>query len=491
MKYQFLFSFLLLGFAANAVPLCDDLAKFACAPGRYDDGTGVVKSESEVREQLRTFADNTRASLHDDVLHMIRQPSSEFFRDNALSVFGLKDSPTCQRVSADASLPSACEDNLVEGLVELLQQQTMGSLVGNNGINRKGNTTDLQYVLRDQNFVKLYNRIQSRADNELIDHQLVNKIRDQIFPEVKALIMERIGELKIPDDKKRFMISKINGIQFQGVDCTAIADDDETHIDVLLESNAFYSPSSNTFRFCNGYVLQSTSVFQIVTSIAHELTHSLDPCNINRGPQDVGFHYTNSDDLKKSEAENPFSNVVQCLRSPDSIHAVNLLIEYPKLASELAPKPTAGSEPAPPLKPSLCSYDQITESFPDWMAGEVLPRYIERHYQLTQEQYQTGYGNTRRLICGDQKTNPNHPDPHPLIKDRINRIFLPNPHIRAQLGCTAPPTAKYCSSEKTGDPAAEGTTGAPTDLNKSGSPSPSDSSPPSVPNSNGSSGGIK
>ena len=65
-KAVFVFSFVLSSLAiADVSPLCNDLARFACAPGSYKDGTGEIKSESEISKFMSSYADKSRADLHD------------------------------------------------------------------------------------------------------------------------------------------------------------------------------------------------------------------------------------------------------------------------------------------------------------------------------------------------------------------------------------------------------------------------------------------
>lgn len=103
--------------------------------------------------------------------------------------------------------------------------------------------------------------------------------------------------------------------------------------------------------------------------------------------------------------------------------------------------------PRPEMNANFCGKDQITEAFPDWMAAEVVPGYIQSNYRLTQEQYRTGYGNYFRLGCRESSDQVRERE-HPESKDRINRILLPNPQVRSQMGCHTSSQATYCDSKK-------------------------------------------
>lgn len=499
MKFYLVFSALFsLSSLGAADQICDDLAKFSCAPGTYDDGTGVVRSEAEVQERLRTFMASASADLRAEVTDLIRNPDSQYFRQNSMAALGLAGSPGCVPES-NGRISSSCEENLIVGLTDLIQRNSLGSLISSGENMRGGNAEELNFVMSDENYQRLVKRLNQRADRELIDQEMVGRIRERIFPDMKAAILARIRQLNVSEEQKNFMIMKISAVQFAGTDCTALNDKNETHLDQLLTPNAYYSPSRNTFSFCNGYLLQSTSVFSIAKTIVHELTHSIDPCQLGRGPaaQSV-VAYSNPRDLRHSEIQYPFTNVIQCLRGESSINARNFDYEnqrlaqlqwdqmeaqrqaqlkmqqqaattipaaavatpqgsvsggiqgpYPYLVNGMGGPIGAGMPfpPRPEMTADFCGKDQITEAFPDWMAAEVVPGYVQANYRLTQDQYRNGYGNYFRLGCRERSAEVLQRD-HPESKDRINRILLANPRVRSQMGCNSPSPATYCDNNK-------------------------------------------
>jgi len=100
---------------------------------------------------------------------------------------------------------------------------------------------------------------------------------------------------------------------------------------------------------------------------------------------------------------------------------------------------------------SCTATEQLGEAVPDWLAAEVLPRYMSAHHKLTPEQYRAGYSNAWSWNCeknykGDQR--------HPATETRTNAILAANPEVRKQMDC-APDTSKfrYCSGTAD-DPAA-------------------------------------
>ncbi len=469
---------------ADVSPLCNDLARFACAPGSYKDGTGEIKSESEISRFMASYAEKSRAVLHDRFQKLLSSPDSSYFKDVAIAGLGLKNSPQCASSSADDI--SACRENLIDGLTTIAQKQALGPLMPRTGLERAGNLKDLNYIIQNNSYQKVIQELNDQVQKDLGNPEMTKKIQDKVFPKVKELIIARLKQLSIPDEQRKLMINKVSSISFEGTTCEELGGrggrgrSNGEVVSSLLVPNAFYDPQRNIFKLCSGYLLQSTSEFQIATTIAHELSHSIDPCNVAQGPADMGFKYSTQTDLKKMESEYPIKNVIQCLRDKRSIGARNFSsgdqeMDDPSSCPGCSTNPRrsgmmkspygmpssggigsyngGGDMPAnqQPKKVSFCDGDQIGESFSDWMAVEVLPTYMEQNYKLTTDQYRNGYANARRLICkvdqeGEDQFNTGE---HPAIEKRINRIFLVNPKVRAQMGCPAKhPENVYCDSEK-------------------------------------------
>lgn len=477
-KKQFLFSlinpffisviFHTISVAAGDVsPLCSDLARFACAPGSYKDGTGEIKSESEISKFMSAYAEESRTILRDRFQKILSGSENSYFKDVAIAGLGLKNSPRCTSTASDDV--ASCRETLIDGLTTIAQKQALGPLMPQTGLARAGNLRDLEYITQNSAYQKVIRELNNRVQKELGNPEMSKKIQDKVFPKIKELIVARLKQLSIPDVQRNLMISKLNSISFEGTSCEEFGGKNSRSnaevVSSLLVPNAFYDPSRNTFKLCSGYLLQSTSEFQIATTIAHELTHSIDPCYIARGPEDMGFKYSNSQDLKKMESEYPIKNIIQCLRDSRSVGAQSSGLASPGVPVKTGPYGAtidadgysaggSGMQNQPVVKKSFCEGDQIGESVADWMAVEVLPKYIAENFKLTTEQYRIGYANARRLICRLDREDTNHFgfDEHPTTENRINKIILVNPKVRAQMGCPEKhPEFIYCDSEKSLD----------------------------------------
>ena len=93
-----------------------------------------------------------------------------------------------------------------------------------------------------------------------------------------------------------------------------------------------------------------------------------------------------------------------------------------------------------PGRDSYISGDQIGESFADWLAAEILPRYVEKHLpSMSESEKRIGYANTYKPLCHPSESSEEVGfDPHPSTERRLNAIFLVNPKIRQQMGCKEP-----------------------------------------------------
>ncbi|MBK7844218.1 MAG: hypothetical protein IPJ71_11065 [Bdellovibrionales bacterium] len=470
----FLLSVTTLG---DVSPLCDDLARFACAPGSYKDGTGEIKSEVEVSKLMSSYREKSLAFLHGRFEKLISDPNNSYFKTVAVAGLGLKNSPQCSSALKEDIV--ACKINLIEGLTTIAQKYSLRPLLPNTGLERAGNLREIDYIIGNNSFQRIVEELNDQAQKDLGNPETTKKIKEKVFPKIKDLIIARLNQMSIPDEQKSLMTSKVSSISFEGTTCEGfggVGSSKGEIVSSLLVPNAYYNPIQNSFKVCSGYLLQSTSEFEIAATIAHELSHSIDPCVIALGPADFGFKYSTSQDLKKMENEYPIKNVIECLRDKRSIGALNFSSAKDEGASNKGGAmgqpasskanslgdsqnmigPFAGEGPPTPQKPkevSFCENDQIGESFCDWMAAEVLPTYMEENHKLTPAQYLIGYSNAKRLICRiepeEDEKNLKYLDVHPPGGDRINKILLVNPKVRAQMGC--PPkhlTTVYCDSEK-------------------------------------------
>lgn len=464
-------------------PLCSDLAKFTCAPGDYDDGTGVSRSGEARQDIVDQVKQSSRTRLQANYLSALRLPENSYFREAAKAATGLSAAPDCARPTP------RCDEVLAQGLSQfslkrLFPPPQMGGMIigGYTPMGMPGaSLKDIDFLLNDRTFLELERAESARIRAAVVDEDMNNKIKNDLFPEVQKQITNIINERITDPGVKSYLAMKISSIRFEGTDCGDMGgafSPQDSSINSLLIPNAFYNPQTNTFKYCNGFLMTDRSEFKIISVIAHELGHSIDPCNIARGPSTVAFQYKGVD-LEAKEGEYPFTGVISCLRSPQSVEARRPQVYVPMGQSPYpmpggpfpgGPFPPTGGEsgggvgqpPAPmPTFPqnqsntfgdAFCTGDQIGESYSDWLASEVLPRYMNaKHPNLSQDQFRNGYSNVFRGMCNNLEPAPigmMGMDPHPPVPARINRIILAHPEVRRHMGCQSDsaPAPRYCGA---------------------------------------------
>lgn len=358
--------------------LCDRLFRFSCAPGEYDDGTGIARSKDLVadkmdqikREQSKVYGERFAAE-------MAKTPR---LRAAAIAAFELNDSPDCEDREGEGDEAQAkarrqrCDKTLSDALAELSLDRLFDSPAGG-GLKPRGfSLRGMDYLLHSPAFKRVESELGTNIREKLVDKKSAEAVEKEIFPEVRDSIVALIDKMVLnPQDKKK-MKEKVKSIEFGGTDCTRLNGGDEASVMGSLIPNAFYSSSENAFRYCNGYLMQSTSRFQIVHVIAHELSHSIDPCQIASDFEGSAVAYTNPTDQEDCEKEYPFSGVIPCLRNSESVGAKRRApasadplfgIYGPAGGAGIPPLPLT---PAPPL-PKIEFGDSGTGSGGDSGAG--------------------------------------------------------------------------------------------------------------------------
>ena len=236
--------------------------------------------------------------------------------------------------------------------------------------------------------------------------------------------------------------------------------------------NAFYSPGAHTLTVCASDLKYPDE--SLIRTIAHEMGHSIDPCNIQRNL------LSNQTSLPGMELKDyPFRSVLACLESDagggfrsnqgalDDLqsHAEELLekLNEGKVLSEDDKKAQLSQlKRIINAKPEcanafLTTQSQMGETMADWFGNEVLNSYLKDHPRqgdapenqirpLTFLSY--GYCSDRESVTSDQGLRwmlGTVSDPHPNNGKRIDEIALREPEIRKYLGCTGGSSAPKCS----------------------------------------------
>ncbi len=180
--------------------------------------------------------------------------------------------------------------------------------------------------------------------------------------------------------------------------------------ELLLTSQATYERLENDpqsprrLRFGGAYVLGTSSRFNLVFTIAHELAHAIDPCEL----RSTGW------------AIPAFDRLGACFI-------------------------TAGLAATPRSRVECRRNDQLSEAFADWVAVRISSRALQRWGgEYPEPQRWAAVGNSIRDLCEEDHLS-DEAGTHPSPRVRIEKILGTDPEIRAYLGCSA--SVPACSLE--------------------------------------------
>lgn len=389
----------------QAQQVCRNIYESACNPGILSDGTGVVATRPpERRSETDPLAPETLATLRSYF-----STNRQVLRRQAIEQFSLNCETNLTTVSAESDI---CDAEIEAKLVNLVQRRRASGTAG-------------RYVLpelvfmEESGFLGLMNQVDFNGDLQVDVADQERKVT-RLFEQVKTALVNKINSSNLSVEDKRIIVDRINRVTNQGSDCGAtfgVADD--------FLPKAYYTPVGNEFYLCRNLLSRANSEFALITIIAHEISHSVDPCMLRySNMQTYGSPYV--PDFHEAEARFPYANLTSCLRSRNSIGAVN------RAVSEAPPN-------SGPIPVDYCDQsDQIGESTSDWFASEVLVEVMQQNYpNLTQEQWRNGVRNTYRAKCDQGHVSHNEGfDPHPAVEKRFNAIVLANSAVREKMGCS-------------------------------------------------------
>ncbi len=182
--------------------------------------------------------------------------------------------------------------------------------------------------------------------------------------------------------------------------------------DILLRSEVFYErmlDGKMDLRVGGAYLFVAKSWFNLVFTMAHELAHSIDPCEVR--------------------------SVRMSLPAYDQLEACflqNQVITHSRFRDKCG------------------NNDQLSEAFADWVAVQVTVEALKLYStEFDHNQILRSARNAVRDLCEQEDEEPeteSHPSPH----TRIETIFGQNPALRQLLGCEPiRPPMEYCHFEST------------------------------------------
>lgn len=422
----------LLAYAAES-EICQNLADLSCAPGAFKDGTGETTSESARLRQVSDFMKKIEEGLETDFSKVVNDPKEASFTQQAIQGLGLKEDPECK--SKKRIEIASCRKKVVEGLTLTAYREIAGNEL-ERPIDRLGNLKRLEAIQYGKTFRSVADKYHRQVGDSFWYGEIAKRVHDQIFPQLKNLLLERIEKMKLSAEDKKSLSDRIKAVELDQIRCESeikneAEEEYKPRMSQLVSPDLFFE--KNKVRLCEGIFLQTSSEFTIASILGHEISHALGPCAIADGRPST---------YQELVENHPLKSLISCITSPRS------------LGLKILTKPSPSKKPGGHVKDEeFCPARYVDEALSDWMMTEVLPMYVAK-FKLSKEQYRVGYSNAHRTVCTSSEAEKKsdwgeEESEHPLTSDRINRMLLAHPKVREQMGCKSKlVAADYCDGER-------------------------------------------
>ncbi|MCM2323658.1 MAG: hypothetical protein NDJ90_10400 [Oligoflexia bacterium] len=224
-------------------------------------------------------------------------------------------------------------------------------------------------------------------------------------------IIERQPLRVFPREEKRWLQKRLRETQLELPPPASLYADEPS---LFTKNDVYYErlrDGRKRLRVGGAYLLAAKSWFNLIFTMAHELAHAIDPCEVRSELQERPLEFA------------AYGRLSACFLR-------NELIDAESARRECGPN------------------DQLAETFADWLAARVsaqaLANFATEFHGPALTQAIT---NSVRDLC-EQDDPQDELDTrfHPAPEARIDRIFGRNPRIRALLGCGPPARLEeYCA----------------------------------------------
>jgi hypothetical protein len=293
--------------------------------------------------------------------------------------------------------------------------------------------------------------------------------QSRIVNDVRGQLNQWISRQNLTAEQREAMLARIRDL--------------DVRIDLSAQSRgeATYSRDENSLVVTRTS-LGGPSEFLLVKSLAHEMAHAIDPCNLQRGlgfpprppgkrgdaavgvavPRAPRFPAISNlpDDTRSYELgafrHLPFQNINVCLSRENNLGLPGLNATLSRLRQkwQLPERIMPGDGYLDDQYP-LCLYTRHLESFCDFLASEVLSGYLQQNQiRLNPGQVRNGLFNIAAAACdGDNPARVQNPNvsSHPTANERVNRIFLAHPELSRRAACSN--SQEYCGQPSRAEPA--------------------------------------
>jgi hypothetical protein len=216
----------------------------------------------------------------------------------------------------------------------------------------------------------------------------------------------------------------VERVRYGGDLCGSFSLFGDPGVSAIAPIGAYFEPDAQggNVKLCRGLLDATTSRFALANAIAHEITHSIDPCTISEKDPTAPKKFASR---KQMDEWGPWADAVLCLRGRKSVGALSFQNSF---------------------QAKHCREDQIVEALPDLIASQVVGRLVEESWFGAggPDELLKGIANIWRFACPTGKPTVEK-DPHSSTRVRMERLIALQPAVRKALQCGPVPKGEvYC-----------------------------------------------
>ncbi|MEW6057702.1 MAG: hypothetical protein AB1540_13915 [Bdellovibrionota bacterium] len=294
----------------------------------------------------------------------------------------------------------------------------LASLEDPTGNVRRDEEGEVEVLRIYENIIRSNKKLSSQQIDELLVKQVytperTRKLRD-LFEKAKAGLVHFIDSQPfqaLSEYEKQILRARVEKVRLELPPPASVYSDER---DLFTRNEVYYERTSDgvvRIRIGGALLFTIESKFNLAFTLAHELAHAIDPCELISDKIDILS----------------YQDLASCFGAP-----------LETLVTECSPK------------------GKLSEIFADWAATHVVAEILaEAAPRFTLTQVRSAVFNTVRDLCRDdydelRESNSGLSSSHPNVSFRVNRIFAQHPGIRKLLGCrdaagpTLPGVPSYC-----------------------------------------------
>jgi hypothetical protein len=256
--------------------------------------------------------------------------------------------------------------------------------------------------------------------NEEVDAELVNRIytpkRRKMLEDIYQWVQTRMirfiekqPKANFPSELKMDLVERIKSIKLEIPPPASLYANEP---DLFTKNDVYYegiSKERRVIRVGGAYLLSAKSWFNRVFTLAHELSHVIDPCELT----------------KQLYQMQGYQRLLSCFKETRLITKEQ-------------------------FEDNCRSNQFVGELFADWLATQIAIQALELYSTKFKdnEQIANSVINSVKDLCHQESWLIDEANSHPPSKDRIEKIFGQHPSLQLLLGCSGDNIKHhYCSFE--------------------------------------------